>query len=152
MTPSAHCRAFIKQFEGLRTKAYPCPAGYITIGYGHAQGVKIGDIITEAEAENLLDADLTYFGNAISAKARRDGITLSQNEFDALVSFAFNLKGGAPRLFASTLWSKLKAGDRQGAANEFPRWNKAHDNSGNVITLAGLTRRREAERAMFLGN
>ena len=150
MKPSAHCAALVKQFEGLATKAYICPAGHVTIGYGHTQGVKLGEECTVAWAEQTLDADLAAVGKQIMVRAVKDDLELSQNEFDALCSFAFNL--GASKLFGSTLWRKLKAGDHAGAADEFPRWNKSKDRHGNTITLAGLTKRRQAERAMFLGN
>ena len=153
MIPSAHCEAFIKNFEGLSTKAYPDSKGIPTIGYGHTKGVRLGDVITEAEALRIFKADLAAFGRAIDSRAAADGIKLNQNEFDALCSFAFNL--GAANLFGSTLWRKLKAGDHAGAANQFPRWDKAEVRDPRTkelitITLAGLTRRRAAERALFL--
>lgn len=153
MTPSAHCEAFIKSFEGLRTKAYPDTGGKPTLGYGHTKGVKLGDIITEAEALNVFKSDLAAVGRAIDRRAARDGISLNQNEFDALCAFAFNL--GEGNLFGSTLWRKLKAGDHAGAADEFPRWNKVkvqdpRTKEISIITLDGLTRRRNAERVLFL--
>ena len=150
MTPSAHCESLIKTFEGLSTKAYLDTGGVLTIGYGHTKGVRRRDVITEAEALRVFKSDLAAVGRAVDSRARADGIRLNQNEFDALCAFAFNL--GAAKLFGSTLWRKLKAGDRQGAADEFLKWDKAHNGQGAVIWLAGLTRRREAERAMFLGN
>lgn len=148
MTPSAHCEAFIKGFEGLRTKAYPDTGGKPTLGYGHTAGVKLGDIITEAEALKVFKSDLAAVGRAIDRRAARDGIRLNQNEFDALCAFAFNL--GEGNLFGSKLWCKLKAGDRIGAANEFLEWNHGKDRKGNLIVIDGLTRRRRAERALFL--
>lgn len=148
MKPSAHCESLIKTFEGLSTKAYLDTGDVPTIGYGHTAGVNPGDIITEAEALRMLKGDLAAVGRAIDRRAAMDGIRLNQNEFDALCSFAFNL--GAGRLFGSTLWRKLKAGDRAGAADQFPRWNHGKDRKGNTIVIAGLTRRRNAERALFL--
>ena len=148
MTPSAHCEAFIKRFEGLRTKAYPDTGGKPTLGYGHTEGVKLGDIITEAEALRVFKSDLAAVGRAIDRRTAKDGIRLNQNEFDALCAFAFNL--GEGNLFGSTLWRKLRAGDHAGAADEFPRWNHGKDRKGNTIVIAGLTRRRRAERALFL--
>ncbi len=115
-----------------------------TIGYGHtaAAGPPVpaaGMTITAGEADAILARDLSRFEAAV---ARLVTVPLSQGEFDALVSFAFNVGEGA--LGRSTLLKKLNAGDRAGAAAEFGRWNKA---GGRV--LAGLTRRRAEERAMF---
>lgn len=148
MKPSAHCESLIKTFEGLSTKAYLDTGGKPTIGYGHTAGVKLGDAVTEGEALKVFKSDLVAVGLAIDRRAARDGIKLNQNEFDALCAFAFNL--GAGRLFGSTLWRKLKAGDRIGAANEFLEWNHGKDRKGNLIVIDGLTRRRKAERALFL--
>lgn len=153
MTPSAHCESLVRNFEGLSTKAYLDTGGVPTIGYGHTKGVKLGDVTTEAEALKTLKADLAAFGKAIDSRATADGVKLNQNEFDALTSFAFNL--GASKLFGSTLWRKLRAGDHQGAADEFSRWNKVkvqdpRTKELSIITLDGLTRRRKAERALFL--
>lgn len=130
----------IKQFEGFRAKAYLCPAGVATIGYGHTGGVAMGDTIDEDEAEALLEADLRRFERSV---ARLVGVPLSQGQFDALVSFTFNLGGGA--LQRSTLRQKLNRGDYDGAAREFPKWCRA-----GGVKLAGLLRRRQAEMEMFL--
>jgi GH24 family phage-related lysozyme (muramidase) len=130
----------IKSFEGLRLKAYVCPAGKLTIGYGHTEGVAPRDAICAIGAENLLRKDLVYFEAGVSKLLK---VTVRQSQFDALVSFAFNLGLGA--LKRSTLLRKLNAGDDYGAADEFLRWNK----SGGKV-LEGLTRRRKAEREMFL--
>jgi lysozyme len=135
----------IKQFEGLFLSAYKCPAGVWTIGWGHT-GLKHKDgtvypgrTISKAEAEKLLRHDLDVFEGRVLSFIT---VPLKDHEFSALVSFDFNTGG----LGDSTLRRKLNAGDRAGAAAEFPRWNKV---AGK--TLAGLTRRREAERKMFLG-
>ncbi len=130
----------IKNFEGLRLTAYQCSAHVWTIGYGHTAGVKPGDTITEGQAEQFLRDDLDQFEAAVY---RLVNVTLSQHQFDALVSFTFNL--GEGNLKNSTLLKKLNAGDYSGAAEEFPRWNRA---DGRVVE--GLTRRRLAERDMFL--
>jgi GH24 family phage-related lysozyme (muramidase) len=135
----------VKHFEGLFLKAYRCPANVWTIGYGHTGlthkdgTVKAGRVITEAEAEDLLRHDLGKF-----AKRVEDGVTVPVNDdqFGALVSFDFNTGG----FLKSTLRNKLNAGDFQGAADEFLKWNKA---GGKV--LAGLLRRRRSERNLFLG-
>lgn len=135
----------IKHFESLELKAYQDSAGVWTIGYGHTgSAASKGNTITEAEAEALLRGDLddaeTDVGRFIDAD-------LKQWEFDALVSFTFNVGGGA--LSKSTLRRKLNAGDRPGAAEEFLRWNKATV-GGKKVELAGLTRRRRSERHLFL--
>ncbi len=146
MRTSPAGRAFIGRHEGLRLSAYRDAAGIWTIGYGHtaAAGPPVpvaGMAITAAEADTILGRDLARFEAAV---ARLVTVALSQGEFDALVSFAFNVGEGA--LARSTLLKRLNAGDRAGAAAEFGRWNKA---GGRV--LAGLTRRRAEERAMFAG-
>jgi lysozyme len=132
--------ALIKEYEGLRLGAYLCSAGVLTIGYGHTGGVKEGDLITEQKAEQLLQDDLKKFENGVLRLVR---VPLTQNQFDALVSFAFNL--GVGNLGKSTLLKMLNDRDYKGAAGQFVRWNKAAGKE-----LAGLTRRRLAESALFL--
>lgn len=129
----------IKQFEGLYLKAYRCPAGVPTIGYGHTAGVAMGQTITQQQADDYLRRDVRQFERAV---ARLVTVPLTQGQFDALVSFAFNLGEGA--LAQSTLLRLLNAGDYAGAAAQFDRWNKA---GGRV--LPGVVRRRAAERALF---
>lgn len=129
----------IKQFEGLYLKAYRCPAGVPTIGYGHTAGVAMGQTITQQQADDYLRRDVRQFERAVS---RLVTVPLTQGQFDALVSFAFNLGDGA--LAQSTMLRLLNAGDYTGAAAQFDRWNKA---GGRV--LPGLVRRRAAERALF---
>ena len=129
----------IKSFEGCRLAAYKCPAGVLTIGYGHTSGVTSGQTISQAQAEEYLKADLAKYENAVNEYVTA---ALNQNQFDALVSFTYNCGAGA--LKSSTLLKKLNAGDYSGAASEFAKWNKA---SGKV--LAGLTKRRAAEKALF---
>lgn len=130
----------IKKFEGLYLKAYQDPIGIWTIGYGHTGGVKAGQKITAAEAEALLRVDLL---TAEGDVARLVKVPLTPNQHAALVSFAFNLGGG--NLAKSTLLKRLNAKDYLGAANEFPKWNKA----GGKI-LSGLVKRRAAEQRLFL--
>lgn len=133
--------AQIQDFEGLRLATYKDAVGIPTVGWGHTgPDVKMGVTITRAEAERLLREDLHDFERAVSRVVR---VGLNQNQFDALVCFSFNV--GAKALENSTLLKKLNAGDYAGAAEQFLRWNKA---SGQV--LPGLTRRRAAERALFL--
>ena len=131
----------IKHFEGLRLEAYKCPADVWTIGYGHANKVKPGDVITTGEADILLALDVQEAERAVNAYV---DVVINQNQFDALVSFVYNL--GAGNFKSSTLLKKLNQGDYLGAANEFHRWNKA---GGKV--LRGLVRRREAEANLFIG-
>jgi lysozyme len=136
----------IKYFEGLRTKAYLDSVGIPTIGYGHTKGVKLGMMITETKAEELLKKDLEYFENKVLDLVK---VNLLQNQFDALVSFTFNLGEGS--LKKSTLLKKLNSTvffrkeELESIANEFLKWNKA---GGKVLT--GLTKRRIAEKMMFL--
>ncbi|MEG4801452.1 lysozyme [Microcoleus sp. ARI1-B5] len=131
----------IKSFERMELEAYLDAVGIWTIGYGHTQGVYEGMTITEAQAQELLRKDLAEFESAVSEAVEVD---INENQFSALVSFSFNL--GAGSLFESTLLKLLNQGDFQGAADEFPIWNKAGGQE-----LEGLTRRRKAERALFLG-
>ena len=130
----------IKEFEGCKLKAYKCPAGVWTIGYGHTDGVKEGDEITQQEADRLLADDVHSFSAGVQRLVTSD---INRNQLGALTSFAFNV--GLGNLRHSTLLRLVNKGDFVGAANQFPRWNKA---GGKV--LAGLTRRREAERKLFL--
>lgn len=131
----------IQDFEGLALKAYKDPIGIWTWGYGstgpHVTPDKVG---TKEEAEQLLKKDLERFEKGVSEIVK---VPLNQNQFDALCSFAFNL--GIGNLKSSTLLKKLNASDYKGAADEILRWNRA---GGKV--LAGLTRRRIAERDLFL--
>lgn len=136
----------IKRFEGLSLKPYADAVGVPTIGYGNTYYENGGKVrltdppIDEARAEALLRHTLRHYEQAVNAAV---AVPLTQNQFDALVSFTYNL--GAGNLQRSTLLKKLNAGDYQGAAAQFARWNRA---GGRV--LRGLTRRREAERRLFL--
>ncbi|PHM57042.1 lysozyme [Xenorhabdus stockiae] len=135
--------SFIKQYEGLKLKAYPDPAtGGIpwTIGYGHTKDVKPGQVIIEQQAEAFLHDDLKPIYITLESAVK---VSLTQGQFDALCSFIFNC--GAGNFARSTLLKKLNVGDYQGAADEFQRWNKA---AGKVMN--GLTKRRASERQMFL--
>ena len=132
--------ALIKDFEGLRLNAYQDAVGVWTIGYGHTSTAYPGQSITTAQATALLRQDVANFEDAVTRAVQ---VPITENQFAALVSFAYNVGSGA--LNSSTLLRKLNAGDTFGAADEFLRWNRA---GGQV--LAGLTRRREAERALFL--
>lgn len=127
--------------EGCKLDAYPDVGGVWTIGYGHTKGVKKGDTCTQAQAEAWLKEDIQTCVDAIN---RDVTVSINQNQFDALVDFAFNLGIGA--LKNSTLWRKLNAGDFAGAAAEFPKWDMA---GGKHIK--GLLARRIREQSLFLG-
>lgn len=129
----------IKRFEGCRLTAYKCPSGVYTIGYGHTSGVKKGQRITQRQAEAYLREDVAKFENGVNKYV---SAPLTQNQFDALVSFCFNC--GLTAFKNSTLRKKLNAKDYAGAGKELLRWNKA----GGVV-LDGLKRRRNAEKALF---
>lgn len=133
----------IKKFEGLRLTAYTCPAGILTIGYGHTGAdVKSGMRISEEEAERLLWKDTESAQQTVSSFVN---VKLSQNEYDALVSFTFNV--GPTAFVNSTLLRLLNHGaDRKVVAGEFGRWVKA----GNDQPVPGLVRRREQEKKLFL--
>jgi lysozyme len=129
----------IKSFEGCRLKAYLDSVGVATIGYGHTKGVQMGDVCTQAEADDYLKEDCADAEKCVNSAV---SVPLTQHEFDALVSFVFNL--GCGNFRKSTLLRKLLDSDYDGAAIEFRKWDKA---GGQV--LAGLTRRRDAEARLF---
>lgn len=129
----------IKEFEGCRLKSYLCPAGVWTIGYGHTQGVKPDMVITQLDAERFLRQDLKRFEDAISTLVK---VSLTPNQFSALVSFVYNV--GINAFKNSTLLRKLNQKDYKGAANELLRWDKV-----NGKPLLGLTKRRIAEKDLF---
>ena len=137
----------IKMFEGFRAKPYKCPAGVPTIGYGstfYSNGKKVtlkDKLITEQDATNLLTTVVTNFSSGVSKLLK---IQVTQNQFDALVDFAYNV--GIGNLKSSTLLKKVNAKNFSGAALEFIKWNKAYD--GKV--LPGLTKRRTAEKDLFI--
>lgn len=130
----------IKEFEGCRLTAYRDSAGVLTIGYGHTTGVTSGMTISQAQAEAYLKSDLQTFESAVNSYVT---VPLTQNMFDALVSLAYNIGSGAFK--DSTLLSKLNQADYTAAADQFEAWVK----SGGT-TLAGLVRRRAAEKQLFL--
>ncbi len=141
MRTSQRGLSLIKSFEGLRLLAYRDAVGVWTVGYGATRGVKAGMSVTKEQAERMLLNDVQRFEPEVERLVQ---VPLTGNQWDALVSFTYNL--GAANLESSTLLRKLNAGDYAGAAEQFPRWNKA---GGKV--LPGLVRRREAERVLFLG-
>lgn len=133
----------IKRYEGFRSRAYLCPAGIWTIGYGHTGGVKSGDAISEAEGESFLRSDLAHAERVVSMQC----LPLSQNRFDALVSLVFNI--GEGNFLHSTLLRKARRNVNDPTiAEEFRKWNKARVN-GVLAPLPGLTRRREDELKLY---
>ena len=140
MSPSPELLAFIKAWEGLRLKAYDDGGGVLTIGYGHTKQVQSGDECTQAQADAWLAADIDEAWYGIDGYIH---VTLAQHEMDAITSLALNC--GVAAISRSTLLSRLNNSDFGSAAEEFLRWNR---DNGKII--AGLTKRRRAERAMFL--
>jgi lysozyme len=131
----------IQQFEGLRLKAYPDPATGgepWTIGFGHTGGVKPGDVITREQADQFLFNDLRRFEQAVDHLCHY----CTDNQFAALVAFAFNV--GVENLRQSTLRRLHNERKYELAQQQFSRWNKA-----NRKVMAGLTRRRAAEAALY---
>jgi len=144
MVPSPNASALVSQFEGYSATAYLCPAGVMTIGYGttvYPDGTKVkgGDTCTEDQAQAWLQHDLSWAGEAV---ARLVKVDLSQNQFDALTSFVYNLGAGA--LQGSTLLRMLNGGAYDLAAAQFQFW--VH---GGGKILPGLVKRRAAEAALF---
>lgn len=129
----------IKEFENLRYEAYRCPAGVWTIGYGHTAGVCPGDQIDDREADRLLAADLEHFEAVVGRQCPH----VNQQQFDALVSFTFNV--GEGNFLKSTLLKCVKANPQNpNIQGEFARWNKSKG-----MILAGLIRRRRAESNLY---
>lgn len=131
--------ALIKHFEGYRDAAYLCPANVWTIGYGTTAGVRRGQRCTTAQAEAFLRADLAKFETAVNKGVRTP---ITQEQFDALVAFAYNVGAGA--FAGSTLLRQINAGNFSLARANFLKWNKG---GGRVLT--GLVRRRTAEADLF---
>lgn len=145
----------IRDFEGFVGKAYLCPAGVLTIGYGHTSAAGLpkvtkGMLMNRSEAEKVLRADVDRFEDQIERLIGGAKVNVVEpHEFDAMVSLAFNIGVGA--FSGSTVLKRYLRGDKRGAADAFLAWNKATVN-GKKQALAGLTRRRQAERSLFLGD
>ena len=134
--------ALIKEFEGLRLKAYLCPGGVWTIGYGHTASVKPGMVISEAQAEEYLKADLVRFERYLNGL----GLALNQNQFDALISLIYNI--GIGNFQKSTLLRKARINANDNSImDEFLRWVYS---KGRV--LPGLQRRRLREMKLYFSN
>ena len=129
----------IKEFEGLRTTAYQDSVGVWTIGYGHTSGVKKGQTITAAQADDFLRKDIEKVEKQIALL----GLNLNQNQLDAVASFVFNL--GYGKLLSSTLLKKMRVNvNDKTIADEFKRWVYA-----GGIKLQGLAKRRAAEAKLY---
>ena len=131
--------SLIKKFEGCELEAYQDSVGVWTIGYGHTKDVKQGDKINQDEAEHLLEEEMPEYEGYINDMVE---VSLEQCQFDALVSWVYNL--GPTNLSSSTLLKVLNEGKYDEVPFQIKRWNKA---GGKV--LEGLTRRREAEALLF---
>jgi lysozyme len=146
MKASQACLDLIKHFEGFKAAPYLCPAHKPTIGYGSCfygdgRPVTLKDSpISEPEAVALLAVTLGQYEQVVTKAVK---VTMTQGQFDALVSFAYN--AGPENMKTSTLVRKLNDGDVKGAAGEFDRWVY-----GGGVRLKGLTIRREAERRLFV--
>jgi lysozyme len=131
--------SLIKRFEGLYLESYLCPAKVWTIGYGHTKGVVKGQKITEEEAENFLKKDLAVAEKTVNSL----NVQLTQNQFDALVSFVFNL--GSGNFLSSTLCKKVKKDPNDSTIkNEFGRWVNSKGKK-----LPGLVKRRQEESELY---
>ena len=137
--------ALIKEFEGIKLDAYQDVAGIWTIGYGHIKGVTPGMHISMEEAERTLKDDLG--GTEAAVDDATKGAATTDNQFAAMVAFAFNV--GTANFRQSTLLKDHLAGKYQDAADAFLLWNKARV-GGVLQPVAGLTRRRSAERELYL--
>ena len=130
----------VKHYEGFRTDAYLCPAGIVTIGYGHTGGVELGDCIRQKDAEQLLIAELEKF----EAGLRCSG---TENQLSAMTCLAYNI--GIPAFSTSTVRRKHVQNDFRGAGEAFLLWDKATI-AGKLMVLPGLVKRRMAEKALYL--
>lgn len=140
MTLSEKGLNFIKSFEGFSSTAYLCPAGYETIGYGHL--IKKNEeftSISDSEALELLRKDILHAENKVN---RLTHVELTQNQFDAIVSFVFNVGAGAYQ--RSTLRAKINRREHQEASLEFMKWIRV-----NGVVSKGLVNRRFAEAELY---
>nr|DAN94245.1 MAG TPA: Lysozyme [Caudoviricetes sp.] len=131
----------IKRYEGCRLKAYKCPAGRLTIGYGHTGGIKIDDVVTSKGAEELLKNDLKRFETMVNTADKYGHYNFNENEFSALVSFAFNI-GSLKQLTQNYHRSKKEI------AKAMLKYRCATVN-GKKVVLSGLEKRRKEEVALF---
>ena len=133
----------IKKYEGCSLKAYKCPAGVFTIGYGHTGNVIPNAAITQVQADQLLISDLIHFENLVNALK----LPINQNQFDAIMSFCFNIGFGAFK--KSSLLIAIKEKNNSMIAHNFSLWKNATIN-GKITPLAGLISRRKSEADLYL--
>ena len=141
--------AMLKQFEGCKLKAYRCPAGILTIGYGHtsaagAPAVTDGMTITQKQADDILSRDLVKYETAVQNMLQQP---LTQHQIDVLVDFAYNAGVGA--LEKSTLLKKVNAAQFSDVPTELMKWTKGKIPGKGMQVLPGLLRRRQAESAWW---
>ena len=142
MKASVDAYELIKQFEGLRLEAYLCPAGIWTIGYGHTSGVSPNSFITIQEADEYLHRDVA----AIEMQLNKLNLSLRQCQWDAIVSFVFNV--GIGNFKASTLLAKIRTNpDDNSIMDEFLRWVYA-----NGKVMRGLQKRRLTEMKLYFSD
>lgn len=139
MTTGEKGKKLIKSFESCKLRAYRCPAGVWTIGYGHTKGVKEGMVISQEDAERFFEEDIKEFERQLNSLQ----LAINQNQYDALMSFIYNV--GLARLAKSTLLKKIKANPGDASIRqEFNRWVYA-----GAHKLPGLVTRRAAEAGLY---
>jgi lysozyme len=149
MKVSENCLELIKKWEGLRLNAYIDPVGVPTIGYGtirypNGTKVRLGDTISEAEAEAFLQSEVDEIAESVSRLI--SSITINQNQFDAIISLCYNIGEGGFQ--GSTVLRELRAGNFSRASAAFSLWNKGEVN-GVLVVIPGLVNRRNDEIALF---
>jgi len=138
-------RALLERLESCRLTAYRDQAGVLTIGYGHTGGVREGMVWTQDQADSALDADLVRFVDGVAHMT--SGLPLTDNQFGALVIFAFNV--GLSALAGSTAMRLLRLGQFDQVPAALALWNKIHDSSGVPVVCPGLVSRRAAEAHLW---
>lgn len=136
----------IKKYEGLSLKAYKDYGGIWTIGYGHTRTAKYGMTITKEQAEELLRKDVETFEKELNAVVK---VPLTQNQFDALISFVYNI--GISKFKNSKVLKLINDKRFDEAAEELLKWNKAINQFKQYVVVPGLVRRRKDEYLLFKG-
>jgi lysozyme len=136
----------IKSFEALRFESYQDQAGIWSIGWGHTRGVRRGQSVSQEQAEFFLRNDISDAENYVEVVT--GGVATIDNEFAAMVSLCFNI--GSGNFHGSSVLRQHRAGNYEAAADAFLLWNKVHQD-GRLVASKGLARRRQAERALYLG-
>lgn len=139
LTPSSNATDLIKCFEGFQPKAYYCPGKQLTIGYGTTRGVTPRMMVTHEQALEFLQRDADLVGRTINSAVK---VAINQNQFDALVSFTYNV--GEGNFLRSSMLKYINLGQFDNASNEFTKWDFI-----NKVIFPGLRNRRNAEKALF---